>query len=87
MMSKLHIALLLAITLTCAIGYRRDDRVEPGPNVPVDGRQKFVGMYDVYDTLGNWRYEMEISLYQGTTNVDSILISNWGGGIRLLRSA
>ena len=75
MMSKLHIALLLAVTLTCAIGCRRDDRVEPGPYVPVDGRQKFVGTYDVYDTLGNWKYEMQISLYEGEP-IDSFLLKD-----------
>ena len=82
-MSKLHMALLLVVTLTCAIGCRRDNRVEPGPNVPVDGRQKFVGAYDVYDTLGNWRCEMEISLHQGITNIDFVYIKNWGNEFNL----
>ncbi len=78
-MSKLNVLLLLCGTLVCIPGCRRDDPVEPSPSVPVDGRQKFVGTYDVYDTMSNWLYEMEFSLYNGVTNVDSIYIYNWGG--------
>ncbi|MBK6893254.1 MAG: hypothetical protein IPH00_08960 [Flavobacteriales bacterium] len=29
--------------------------------------------------MSNWLYEMEFSLYNGVTNVDSIYIYNWGG--------
>lgn len=53
-----------------------------GPNTPVDGRQKFVGVYDVYDTLGNWRYEMEVSLHSGTP-IDSLYFQGWGGNFNV----
>ena len=49
-----------------------------GATTPVDGRQKFVGVYDVYDTLSNWQYEMEISLHPGTS-IDSLFFRGWGG--------
>lgn len=81
-MNKLCIALLLVATVICSYGCRKDS-VEPGPSVPEDGRQKFMGIYDVYDTLGNWRYEMEISLHQGITNIDSVYVVNWGNEFNL----
>ena len=75
-MNKQYVALLLAAKLVCSYGCRRDV-VEPGPSISMDGRQKFVGTYDVYDTLGNWKYEMQISLHEGEP-IDSIFIEGWG---------
>jgi len=57
---------------------RRDEPTSPTtPATPLDGRLKFVGTYDVYDTLSNWQYEMEISLHPGYI-ADSLFIQNWG---------
>jgi len=76
-LSILH-SLLLG-TLLCAVACRPDQPVAPSvPYTTLDGRQKFVGTYDVYDTLGNWRYEMEISLHSGTP-IDSLYFQGWGG--------
>ena len=77
-MSKLNMALPLVAILACCFGCKRDV-VEPDDVVAVDGRQKFVGVYDVYDTLGNWRYEMEISIAHDFSPFDSLLIEGWGG--------
>jgi hypothetical protein len=66
---------LLSISLCCC---RPEDPVPPSAQPSTDGRQKFVGVYDVYDTLGLWRYEMEISVHSGVSNIDSILILNLG---------
>lgn len=57
----------------------KPEKPVPEPSEPSDGRQKFVGVYDVYDTLSNWRYEMEITLNEGSGFIDSVFISNWGG--------
>jgi len=75
-MNKQNVALLLVATLVCSYGCRRDV-VEPGPSISMDGRQKFVGTYDVFDTLGNWKYEMQISLHEGEP-IDSLFIEGWG---------
>lgn len=76
--------LIIGGFLHCFLSCKPDKPVMPvGPSVPVDGRQKFVGTYDVYDTMSNWRYTMEISLHQGSTNVDSVFIANWGGDFNL----
>ena len=73
--------MLLGAILLCMASCKPDKPLGPtGPSAPVDGRQKFVGIYDVYDTIGNYGYTMEISLHQGSTNVDSVFIVNWGGG-------
>lgn len=74
--SYLLVALLAVFFGACT----RDEPAGPSdPSAPVDGRTKFVGTYDVYDTLSNWLYEMEISPHSGATNVDSVHIANWGG--------
>ncbi|HRF81333.1 MAG TPA: hypothetical protein PL070_14750 [Flavobacteriales bacterium] len=76
--------MIIGTTLLCFSACKPDKPVTPsGPSAPVDGRQKFVGMYDVYDTMSNWLYTMEISLHQGVTNVDSIFVANWGGAFNL----
>jgi hypothetical protein len=78
-MKPIRACVLISSILVGLAACKPDKPVGPiSPPTPMDGRQKFVGVYDVYDTLGNWRYEMEISLHQGTSNVDSLFISNWG---------
>ncbi|MCO5276030.1 MAG: hypothetical protein M9900_14060 [Flavobacteriales bacterium] len=81
-MNKQYVALLLVASMVCSYGCKRDV-MAPSPSVPVDGRQKFVGTYDVYDTFGNWRYEMEISLHPGIANIDSVYVENWGDEFNL----
>lgn len=71
-------ALILAVlSVLLSSSCRRDHSVDPSPPQQLDGRQKFVGVYDVYDTLGVFQYSMEISLHPGTT-IDSLYIHNWG---------
>lgn len=78
------ISVLLCAMLLCIASCKPDKPIEPtGPATPVDGRQKFVGVYDVYDTIGNWRYEMEISLHGESVFIDSVFLSNWGGSFDL----
>lgn len=77
-MNKQYVALLLVASMVCSYGCKRDV-MAPGPSVPVDGRQKFVGMYDVYDTIGNWLYEMAIIKHNGNGTYDSLFINGWGG--------
>jgi len=73
-------SVLLGVMLLFMSSCKPDKPIGPtGRSAPVDGRQMFLGVYDVYDTLGNWRYEMEISLYQDANPYDSLLIEGWGG--------
>jgi hypothetical protein len=65
---------LMVVLVTC----KPDKKVQPAPVYPVDGRAKFVGTYDVYDTIGNYEYTMEISLHPGAL-IDSLFIQNWNG--------
>lgn len=77
-------SVLLCAVLLCIASCTPDKPIGPtGPSTPVDGRQKFVGVYDVYDTTSNWLYEMEISSHQGVTNMDSVFVANWGGAFDL----
>ncbi|MBZ0207150.1 MAG: hypothetical protein K8H89_12555 [Flavobacteriales bacterium] len=78
-MSRIYLAILIGAALICIHSCKRDDDVKPQSSVPVDGRQKFVGVYDIYDTLGSWKYEMEISLHEGEP-IDSLFLQGWGGG-------
>ena len=66
----------LAMALTLA-GCGRDEEVGPTtPSVPIDGRDKFLGTYQVYDTTGIALYEMTISKF-GTNGRDSLFIENF----------
>lgn len=78
-MNRLSISILLGATLLGLVACKPDGPVMPNePPTPLDGRKQFVGVYDVYDTLSNWLYEMEISLHPGVP-IDSLFISGWGG--------
>lgn len=73
------IFVLLGAMLLCMASCKPDKPIGPtGPSAPVDGRQKFVGVYDVYDTIGNWRYDMEIVLHHGVSHFDSLYVIGWG---------
>lgn len=66
----------LAIALTLS-SCRRDEDVDPStPAVPVDGRDKFVGDYLVYDTLGTYLYRLSVSKF-GTGGRDSLMLENF----------
>ncbi len=47
----------------------------PSPSA-LDGRDKFVGQYQVFDTTGTYLYAMEIFK---SSNSDSLWVMNWGG--------
>ncbi|MBE7441426.1 MAG: hypothetical protein KF732_01215 [Flavobacteriales bacterium] len=51
------------------------------PRIP-EQWEKFIGFYKVYDTLGNYKYDMEIYHFKGVSAIssnmiDSILIQNF----------
>ncbi len=54
----------------------KDETEEPTPPQPVDGRDKFVGDYLVYDTLGIYLYQLSVSKF-GTGGRDSLLLTNY----------
>jgi len=65
---SLHLGALLQ-------GCRKEEEVCPAPSAPVDWRNQFVGRYNVFDTLGNYRYAMEIFR---SSFPDSLYVVNWG---------
>ena len=66
---------LLVLTLAC----RKEDQECPTiPTPPVDGRDQFVGQYQVFDTNGTFLYSMEIMKANDPGN-DSLFVVNWGG--------
>jgi len=75
-MNKAYTVIAALIPVLLSTSCRRDRSVDPIAPQEIDGRQKFTGIYDVYDTLGNWNYEMEISLHPGL-GIDSLRIDNW----------
>ena len=78
-MKPIGACVLFSSILVGMASCKPDKPVGPiGPPTPVDGRQQFVGVYDVYDTLGNWQYEMKILVYQDDSPFDSLLIQGWG---------
>ncbi len=55
---------------------RKDEECpEPEP-VPVDGRDRFLGTYSVYDTLGTYLYAFTVSKFDNSGG-DSLLLSNY----------
>jgi len=78
-MKQQHNLIPLGALLLCFAACKPDKPIPPAhPPIPLDGRQKFVGVYDVYDTLSNWLYEMEVSLHPGSP-IDSLFFRGWGG--------
>lgn len=69
---------ILGLLFVLAIaGCRREEEVAPStPSAPVDGRNRFLGAYQVYDTAGVYLYEMTISKF-GTGGRDSLFIENF----------
>lgn len=66
----------LVVALTLA-GCKRDEEVNPStPAVPVDGRDRFLGTYQIYDTSGVYLYEMTISKFSNGGR-DSLMIMNY----------
>ena len=69
--------ILLLTFLLAYYGCRRDEAVAPTtPSAPVDGRDKFVGIYQVFDTTGVHLYELQVSKF-GTGGRDSLLLTNY----------
>ena len=65
----------LLVVLVLLGGCRKDEQACPDSPRGVDWRDRFVGRYDVYDTLGTYRYAMEIL----KSNIpDSLYVVNWG---------
>ncbi|MBL0128687.1 MAG: hypothetical protein IPP83_14790 [Flavobacteriales bacterium] len=55
----------------------RKDKECPEPDpAPVDGRDRFIGTYTVYDTSSNYLYTMLVSSF-GSGGRDSLLLSNF----------
>ncbi len=72
------IALLPVLVITL-VTCKPDKPIPPSPVQPIDGRAKFVGVYDVYDTLGIWQYNMEVTLFNDQSPFDSLLFEGWAG--------
>jgi hypothetical protein len=78
-MKAIIVFVMLCAILVCMASCKPEEPTRPQePATPVDGRQRFVGVYDVYDTLRNYRYEMEIKIFQDRRPFDSLLIEGWG---------
>ena len=75
-MKAKHALSALAI-LILAIACHRDDDDPETPAAPVDGREKFVGYYNVYDLTGHFLYTMSISKLNDVGK-DSLYVQNWG---------
>jgi hypothetical protein len=75
--AKLFIILLWLAFAFAVAGCRRDEAADPAtPSTPVDGRDKFVGIYQVFDTTGVYLYELQVSKF-GTGGRDSLLLTNY----------
>ena len=79
MKSVLTITLTILFLLSCS-KEKETIPVTP-PRVP-EQWEKFIGSYRVYDTLGNYKYQMEIQHFKGVSAtsgnmIDSILIQNF----------
>ena len=75
-MKAKHALSALAI-LILAIACHRDDDDPEMPSAPVDGRDKFTGLYNVYDLQGHFIYQMNISKMNDAGH-DSLYVDNWG---------
>jgi len=62
---------------------RKDKDCPAPPITSVDGRDKFVGQYKVYDTTGVFLYSMEILRASGSSGIDSVYVVNWGDRFNL----
>ncbi len=61
--------------MTLFTACKKDKNECPAPTpMAVDGRDQFVGRYHVYDTLGTYRYSMEVFK---SSAVDSLYFTNW----------
>jgi len=75
--AKLFIILLWLAFAFAFAGCRRDEADDTStPSTPVDGRDRFIGTYQVFDTLGVYLYEMQVSKF-GTGGRDSLLLTNY----------
>lgn len=73
-MKQQRILIPLGTLLLCFAACKPDKPIPPAhPPIPIDGRHKFVGVYDVYDTMSNWLYELRIDLGAN----DSLIIDDW----------
>ncbi|MBL0128689.1 MAG: hypothetical protein IPP83_14800 [Flavobacteriales bacterium] len=62
--------------MICSVGCRKDKEC-PSLAPSVDGRDKFVGQYEVFDTTGLYLYSMEI-MKANDPGKDSLFVVNWG---------
>lgn len=79
------IMFLVLVGLSC----EREGPVGPGTDTsPMDGRDRFLGSYAVYDTAGSYLYWMTISKI-GTGGRDSLLLENFADtfDLRILHEA
>lgn len=67
---------LVCLLLTGLTGCKREETEDQGPQGSVDARDKFVGDYLVYDTLGTYLYRLSVSKF-GTGGRDSLLLENY----------
>ncbi len=78
MMSRfINSIVFITCLMVCCAGCRKEKEC-PVTSSPVDGRDKFVGQYKVYDTTGVYLYSMEIMKASGTSGIDSLFVVNWG---------
>jgi hypothetical protein len=82
-LSHFQFTLLLAALVSFCLLSCRKEKECPSAQQPVDGRDKFVGQYKVYDTTGVYLYSMEIMKTSGSSGIDSVYVVNWGDRFNL----
>jgi hypothetical protein len=79
MMKNLTILFIVILVLGCS----KEKQITPIQDIePIDQWKKFIGNYKVYDTVGNYMYNMEIAHYSTTPypnghKLDSLIIINF----------
>ncbi len=66
----------IVVLLTILSACRKDKECPVTTPTPTDGRDRFVGTYTVYDTLGAYLYQFTISKF-GSAGRDSLLLNNF----------
>lgn len=73
--------ILYCCILICTIGSCTKDKIEYTESVPIKDWQRFLGNYQVYDTVGNYLYNAQIVQFSGInefgTEIDSITVFNF----------
>lgn len=76
---KIVVVTLVAATFICSMACTKEKVPLPPEPVEPTKWEKIAGNYKVYDTLGNYLYEMGIShIHNDSNNTDSLHFDNYG---------